>query len=409
MFGLCLREGFGCERNEVKAAKYFERAAKAGYEPANAYLRLLATKAPILTSDAAQNEEKAKEAERLRERANAGDPDAAYRLGDFYLTGRGVERDVEKALEFFKRAADRRRVDAIFSVAQCYLFVLDEPTKAIPWLKKAADLGRAEAMNDLGVCYDVGRGVESSADVAFAWFKKAAEFGNADAMFNLGVHYERGIGAEKSAAQAARWYRVAADYGSVDAMFNVGQCYENGVGVVQSEAKAAGWYRIAADLRVGRRDAGAGALQRDWARRREKRRARGDLAASGGGVGERRSALAVASRVEENGDSERGVDGVERERRGGVFASSSGGGGRVGGVRVGLALRRGRGRRAERGSGGALVRASRARGKRRRRASASAAGRNGARRRAKRRGSGESRSKIERPRRDSLTSCWLRC
>jgi hypothetical protein len=70
-------------------------------------------------------------------------------------------------------------------------------------------------------------------------------------MFNLGICFEMGDGVEKSAEKAAELYTRAAELGDAQAMSELGLCYENGCGVKKSAKKAVEWY---ARGRAGVRD-----------------------------------------------------------------------------------------------------------------------------------------------------------
>jgi TPR repeat protein len=79
--------------------------------------------------------------EELRKKAN-GDPEAQYELGFYYEHGEGVEKDLEKAFE---------------------------------WYTKSAEQGDKNAQNHLGLCYANGNGVEQNLHRAIEWFHKSAE------------------------------------------------------------------------------------------------------------------------------------------------------------------------------------------------------------------------------------------
>ena len=60
--------------------------------------------------------------------------------------------------------------------------------KAVEWYTRAAEKGCALAMCNLGMCYDDGYGVEKSAEKAVEWYTRAAELGEAAAMLYLGSY-----------------------------------------------------------------------------------------------------------------------------------------------------------------------------------------------------------------------------
>lgn len=79
--------------------------------------------------------------EDLRQKAEKGDSVAQTMLGVEYMKGDQVEKDLDKAIE---------------------------------WWKKAAEKGYAEAEYKLGVCYHFGFGIKKSHKLARYWYEKAA-------------------------------------------------------------------------------------------------------------------------------------------------------------------------------------------------------------------------------------------
>ncbi|WP_284661458.1 tetratricopeptide repeat protein [Myxococcus sp. SDU36] len=85
--------------------------------------------------------------------------------------------------------------------------------RAIQIYKKAADAGNADAQCVLGwMCLN---GVGGSTDIlgALRWYQQSAEQGNASALFSLGQMYGEGNGVPKSRTRAARYLRLAAALG----------------------------------------------------------------------------------------------------------------------------------------------------------------------------------------------------
>ena len=87
----------------------------------------------------------ARAAKELAISANAGDPEAQFRLAGLYRSGRGVAQD-----------------DA----------------SAFKWIRAAAVQGHLEAQVQLGVLYQTGRGVGRDDKEARLWLAKAAERGS---------------------------------------------------------------------------------------------------------------------------------------------------------------------------------------------------------------------------------------
>ena len=56
---------------------------------------------------------------------------------------------------------------------------------AVQWYRKAAEQGHASGQTDLGFLYETGRGVRIDRNIAAKWYRKAAEQGHKLAKKNL--------------------------------------------------------------------------------------------------------------------------------------------------------------------------------------------------------------------------------
>ncbi len=109
--------------------------------------------------------------------ANKGYAKAQATLGWMYHTGKGVEKDMSKAFE---------------------------------WYEKAARQNHPIAQNNLGVFYEQGLSVGRSASKAAKWYREAAEWGYPYAQYNLGTLYLEGRGVKKDNKEAQFWLQIAA-------------------------------------------------------------------------------------------------------------------------------------------------------------------------------------------------------
>ena len=108
---------------------------------------------------------------------------ATYWLGECYLHGHGVEKNVSKTIELWEFAA--KEGDGVrMELANLYCAGIEfEPDyeKAVYWWKKAAhldydpDRGFPEARYELGVCYYEGKGVEKDIQKAIEYFDLAID------------------------------------------------------------------------------------------------------------------------------------------------------------------------------------------------------------------------------------------
>ena len=111
---------------------------------------------------------------------------AQYQVGLFYEKGRGgLDRDIRKAIEWYKKSADQKNPDALFRLGMAYKDGDgNEPvdyTRMITYFTAAAQAGHPEAQYQLGYSYENGIGVPINVGRAKYWYEKAAEQGNANA------------------------------------------------------------------------------------------------------------------------------------------------------------------------------------------------------------------------------------
>jgi localization factor PodJL len=139
--GVRFAEGKGVTANLDEAAKWYDRAARAGVVP------------------------------------------AVFRLGTFYEKGLSVKKDIDIARRYYLQAAERGNAKAMHNLA-----VLDadgggkggDYKSAAQWFRKAADRGVADSQFNLGILYARGIGVEQNLAESFKWFSLAAAQGDAD-------------------------------------------------------------------------------------------------------------------------------------------------------------------------------------------------------------------------------------
>jgi localization factor PodJL len=140
--GVRFAEGKGLPQNLEEAAKWYDRAAKAGIIP------------------------------------------AVFRLGTLYEKGMGVKKDTDLARRYYVQASERGNAKAMHNLA-----VLDadgggkgpDYKSAAQWFRKAADRGVADSEFNLGILYARGIGVEQNLAESFKWFSLAAAQGDGDA------------------------------------------------------------------------------------------------------------------------------------------------------------------------------------------------------------------------------------
>lgn len=146
--------------------------------------------------------------------AKQGHIEAEYYVGLYYHFGYGVTKNLEKAIDWYEKAALKKDKSALYHLA---MILINEENKDMKVIKKlleqAASLDHPNAQYNLGVIYHKGDGVEQNINRAFFWYEKAAKANLAIAQYNLGMLYYEGVAVEKSEEKALEYWKKAAEQG----------------------------------------------------------------------------------------------------------------------------------------------------------------------------------------------------
>lgn len=121
------------------------------------------------------------------------------------------------------------------------------PEKAFDWFTIAARGGDARAHNMLGRAFELGWGVEASAEQAHAHYRHAAGQGDVWAMFNLADLLMRSGPDRDGEGEAFMLYTAAARLGHVKSMNMIGLFYEDGRGVEPDREMARRFFEAGAE------------------------------------------------------------------------------------------------------------------------------------------------------------------
>ena len=183
--------------------------------------------------------------------AAADIPPAFSMLGKMYYWGSGVEKSVEKAMDYYVEGMKRDDLDSTILFAELAASgELGEQRHflAIPAYWAAAEHGSAFAQLKLGLYYANGEEVERDLKRAAELYQAAAEQGNEFAAYNLGAMYQEGNEAlPRDFAQAIRWYQVAADAGLIEGQHKLAQCHAHPDNPGRDLQVAVMWFHKAAE------------------------------------------------------------------------------------------------------------------------------------------------------------------
>lgn len=196
----------------------------------------------------------------LRPAAESGDADAQALLGQLYLDGQGVERDLYEAGRWLRSAASNGSASGAYALATSIADGTLTPPGADPADETArteeatrlyiaaANAGSVPGKVEAGLRYARGIGVAQDMLAASRWFREAAEAGSPNAQFNLGALHAAGAlsGGKPDYEAALPWFRKAAEQGHVDAQYNLGLAAAQGLGRPEDNTEAARWFEPAA-------------------------------------------------------------------------------------------------------------------------------------------------------------------
>ncbi len=173
----------------------------------------------------ASDQDRAQALALFQEVAEAGDMAAAYNVGLCYGEGIGTKRDDEKALIWFRRAAET------LPIAQYWCARMlgegrgaaQDFAEARAWFLRAAEEGFHDAQAAAGEMLANGRGGPPDRARAKIMFSNAAAVGHAGALFALGMLAQGACGEPADHATAAAFLRLAADKGHAKAREILGQ------------------------------------------------------------------------------------------------------------------------------------------------------------------------------------------
>jgi TPR repeat protein len=129
----------------------------------------------------------------LRAKAEAGDPEALYKLGNCYSFGEGVARNRKMAFSLFERSAKAGYSDGMFNLAACYRRgegVRKDIQAAVSWYERAAENDPRFGYLALGEIYANGETGSVDREKAIHYLQLAWDSGNTAAyhlLRSLGV------------------------------------------------------------------------------------------------------------------------------------------------------------------------------------------------------------------------------
>jgi TPR repeat protein len=198
--GQLYEKGYGVEQDIDEAIFWYGQASLQGEHWAKVKLADLYSKDSKKYNLAKQY---------FHELANSGELYAQMRLAQMYEQGFIVEKNVQKALYWYKQAAMQGNKNAKMWLGDYYI-KQDSPyeqKKAIAYFEDLAKSGNLYAQQYLGYIYITGKGASKDYTKAMYWFKKAQkEHNDGYSSGYIGFLYWYGYGVKKDLKQARFWF-----------------------------------------------------------------------------------------------------------------------------------------------------------------------------------------------------------
>lgn len=158
----------------------------------------------------------------LTRAADLGQPEAQFNLGYCYQTGSGVEKDMDKALEWYTQSAKQGFKDANYQLMMMYgngSGVEKDINKAFGYAMTCSNNNDPSCMFYLVNCYKMGAGVEQDLDKMLQWASRLAKLPEpanninhlgyiTSARLNLARMYSEGDDVEKDPYTSYQWFMI---------------------------------------------------------------------------------------------------------------------------------------------------------------------------------------------------------
>jgi TPR repeat protein len=170
--------------------------------------------------------------------ARSGDAKDQYTLGMLYLQGRGIKRNVEKAIDWLGKAAQHGQVDAQYQMGIVYrdgVGIKKNEQEAIKWFRLAATWGNELAQAALDEL------LTKQIKTTQTNLRQAAKQGDPEAQYYLARMYVLGTGGYKNMRLAVKWFQKSAALGHAKSQYELGMLYKNGVYVPHDKKQAKMW------------------------------------------------------------------------------------------------------------------------------------------------------------------------
>lgn len=243
----------GIKQDYQKARKYYEMAAEHGDVHSLFDLGLIYENGEGVPADLekakAYFEKAAAKGDLEAKRKIASiDPADAEKCKELTLGVEAAEKaDFTKAKSIFEKLAGKNCPGALANLGQMYQHgkgVTKNPQKAIEYYKMSAEQGNTTAFVDVGLIYATNENIQNF-QLAKEYFEKAVEYDDPTGLFLAAGMYQNGIAGPQDYKKAVSYYERAGALGKLKAFQALGEMYRDGEGVKKDQAKANAYFEKA--------------------------------------------------------------------------------------------------------------------------------------------------------------------
>ena len=188
----------------------------------------------------------------LLNRADANDRGAMFEIAMLYESGVGAAKDIDKAIEYYSKAAELGLVDAQRIMAAWFekgVYLEQNLVKALMWYRKCAESNNFDdAMKFACLCARPDIDYEIAKDYlpkAIEILKNGVEIGDLNAICYYGNLMVRGLTKDGNPEKGYQLLKQAAFKGNSESQIFIGDACAAGIGTKRDLKEALRWYEVA--------------------------------------------------------------------------------------------------------------------------------------------------------------------
>ena len=190
-------------------------------------------------------EEFSKAFDLFKQLAEQGNAKAQVAMGNMYRLGQSVNKDVNEAIKWYKKASLQNNSEAAFWIGIIYQRDLGNHSEAIKWFQKSVSLGYNDAKDFLKQAQKIDEYWNRKVIKGYVEYQKG-NFASALSLFKEAIS----LGDVEGNEREYRWYIPEANDINIDARYMLGQMYENGEGIEKNLGEALLWYTAALNTSI---------------------------------------------------------------------------------------------------------------------------------------------------------------